>query len=194
MKSFATVSLALLLVASLFVPQAFAYSLSGYKLINGVKNQTYYVDSNNPLYSNITAAMSNWNTIDPTYITPTQFSSTDVSFTRSSSTTGTSIDFYTADLGNTGWFGFTYYFNSSGADNPGGYPTNNYTYCQVKLNTWSGYSMNNTWTGIAAHETGHAFGLKHYDGNGSLMDSNIAYMTSPTTITNDDISGVRSTY
>jgi hypothetical protein len=107
----------------------------------------------------------------------------------------TQIDFYTENYGSTGWFGFTFYFNANGADNSGGYPTKNYTFCTIKLNTYTGFTpMKNTWTGITTHEIGHAFGLSHYSGSSSLMNADIAYMNTPTAITSDEISGIRSLY
>ncbi|WP_376769701.1 matrixin family metalloprotease [Paenibacillus endophyticus] len=44
---------------------------------------------------------------------------------------------------------------------------------------------------MAAHEMRHALGLKHYPG--SLMDESICGQTT-TTITTDNIAGIRSIY
>ncbi|WP_369418006.1 matrixin family metalloprotease [Cohnella mopanensis] len=40
----------------------------------------------------------------------------------------------------------------------------------------------------------HALGLAHYTGYNALMDANIGLITSPSLITSDDITGIRSLY
>lgn len=167
----------------------YAYSVIGYKLSGGVKDRYYTISSGNTLASSINAAVSNWNNIDPEQPWP-WLDKTDVNFIKSDSTSASQLDYYTSAYGTTGWYGFTYYFNASGADNPGGYPTANYTKTQVKLNT--SYTPTNSWQAIAAHEMGHALGLKH--NSGALMDSDIGNISTIITTTTDDIDGIRSIY
>ncbi|MGG1553392.1 matrixin family metalloprotease [Paenibacillus ferrarius] len=181
-------SLVAVCLVTIAAPQVFAYSKIGYKLVAGVKDRYYYVGASS-LGSNIDAAVSNWNNIDPlTYFWQDQ---TDVNFIKSSSNSTTQLDFYSDYYGNTGWAGMTYYFDSAGAINSGGYPTKDYTWCQAKLNLSA--SHNNSWTTIAGHEMGHALGLMHY--TNSLMDGDITNGSNlPTGITLDDIDGIRDIY
>jgi hypothetical protein len=127
------------------------------------------------------------------YISPSQFSSTDVAFYYTSSVLSSQIDFYTSDYGTTGWYGLTLFYNGTSMYPAGSGPTGPYTWCKIQLNSTSSYpAPTNTWLAIAIHEMGHALGLAHF--SGSIMDAGIAGLTTPSGLTSDDINGIRSLY
>lgn len=160
--------------------QAFAYvTTSPYKMSGGINGNTYY---NGDPSGNWSTAISNgvsaWNT-----------SRTLASFSVRSSSNQT-VDYFVGNFGNVSWCGFTYYHNSSGGYiNYGGYPNQDWSRNTIKIQEppvsgCPSYSKQAT----AAHELGHALGLKH----SNLSDVLMSVPTGSSTPKTDDINGVNA--
>ncbi|MFS0876821.1 matrixin family metalloprotease [Solibacillus isronensis] len=162
--------------------QVLAYvTTSPYKLNGGISGKTFYVgDPSGNWGSSIRSGVTAWNA-----------TSTGASYAEKS-TNNQTLDFFVGNFGNVSWCGFTYYLDSSGNYiNYGGYPNKNWSRNSVQIQEppvsgCPAYSKKAT----AAHEMGHALGLKHSDKSGVLMSSPTGADTPKT----DDISGVNALY
>lgn len=127
----------------------------------------------------------------------------DIEITQSSFeySRSTRVVIYPIDRGETGWRGFTYYYDyhpvvgQPYSINYGGYPNQDYSYGTAVINLFYVHN-NDSWKtqNTIMHEMGHIFGLKHSETSGALMVKDSASYTSLKKPQSDDVNGVRSIY
>ena len=143
------------------------------KFNRGVGNCCYYVDGSASGYANqISSAANNWEV--------TGYGWNPIYMTEVSSNYATHMDFYGrtpyTDSYLTGSIGaYTSYWNSNStlACNQTAFPTYDYFYTEIILNTNESASYDYR---VAKHEMGHAFGLAHYVNSYSIMYPNLSGM------------------
>lgn len=152
-----------------------------YKLSGGIANRTFYIgDPSGTWKSDIRAGVSAWN-----------LSSTTANFFERFNNVQT-VDYFVGEFGNVEWCGYTYYLNSSGSYiNYGGYPNANWYRNEIKIDYpgATGCPVYNK-KATAAHELGHAMGLKHSNVSGVLM----SVPTGADTPKTDDVNGINYLY
>ncbi len=162
--------------------RALAYvTTAPYTLIGGIKNRTFFInDSSGQWTADIRTGVASWNA-----------TATQADFAEATSS-GQTIDFDVLNWGTVDWCGYTFYLDSRGNYiNYGGYPDESWARSQVKIQQppvpgCPALSKQAT----AAHEMGHAMGLKHSNISGVLM----SVPTGAQTPQQDDIDGVNSLY
>lgn len=167
-----------------------------YSALNGgVYNEEYYIDVdtyNTRGYSTITGwAFNEWNS-------SVQYSRgypADVEFSRSSDRSGTVIDIFVAEYGNTGWNGRTLFYTYSGGQvSPSGTgPDQDYDWTRIQLNdTYLNNDGQTPFEATIQHEIGHALGLAHSGTKYAIMYRNRDRYVDD--VSYDDITGVNTLY
>lgn len=166
-KKIVSVMSASLIALGLATSTSDAYALLGKKLNGGVTYRQYYVTSSASTHSSkITEMMNKW-----IYSTASHGITTPLNFSKSSRQYGSEMDFYGGSYDyypyrdSAAWEeGWTY---SGSQINQG---IKNWDYSKIYLNYFRFNSSSTTVKkGTIAHEMGHAFGLAHVKGIGSLM-------------------------
>lgn len=129
-----------------------------YKNKRGISNQTYYIESSTNEYSDyISGGIGLWNST--------------ITLGRVYDNSSSSVDFYKKPndfFEDSNVLAATERFTGSTSINCN---YNNWAYSKVYLNT-NFFSSNDSAEGkkaVVAHELGHAYGLKHYDGTYTIM-------------------------
>lgn len=163
MKNFKLIIKSALLVSVIFFAGvkmvSAATPIFPYRLINGVTNRYYTISTFSNTYTTSTQqAVYDWNNSvgSPSTITP-------IWFIRTTNYSASVVDFYGSNDGNTGYNGYTEFFTSQSQVSPN---YNNWRWSSIHLNQYymNGYSSSIR-KGVAAHEFGHALGLRDYNAN-----------------------------
>lgn len=130
-----------------------------YRMINGVTNRYYTISTVTNAYTTSTQqAVYEWNNSvgSPSTITP-------IWFIKTTNYSASVVDFYGNNDGNSGYNGYTAFFTSQAQVSPYYY---NWRWSSIHLNQYymNGYSSSIR-KGVAAHEFGHALGLRDYNTN-----------------------------
>jgi predicted Zn-dependent protease len=181
-KSLFSVVLVLVMVTFFAAGQVYAYvTTSPYTLSGGILGRTYYIGDPN----------GNWTTAIRNGVSAWNSSPTEAYFTEGSTSTQT-VNYFVGEWGNVSWCGYTYYVDSGGSYiNYGGYPNQNWSKSEIKIDDPVATGCPAfTKKATAAHELGHAMGLKHSNVSGVLMSS----PTGAETPQQDDVDGINSLY
>lgn len=163
MKNFKLIIKGALLVSVIFFAGAKMVSAATpifpYRLINGVTNRYYTISTVINAYTTSTQqAVYDWNNSvgSPSTITP-------IWFIKTTNYSASVVDFYGSNDGNSGYNGYTAFFTSQAQVSPNYY---NWRWSSIHLNQYymNGYSSS-VRKGVAAHEFGHAMGLRDYNAN-----------------------------